>query len=115
MRIKVKVVVFETDPAKWVHCYCSYCPATGYFLGRGNSAEDVICDVTAQLLSVLCHRRKETKLQKLGWEISDNLVIAPIFADDEAIRLAEQSYSTKIVEPKIIVVDVEVPVIQKFY
>ena len=40
-------------------------------------------------------------------------MIPPIFANTEVVRLTEQLYEAKIVEPKIIVVDVELPPYQK--
>ena len=115
MRVQVKLVVFPTDKNKWKHNYCSYCPAIKYFFGRGETIEDVVCAVTIYLLQLLCYRFKYKNLENLGWEIAENSIKVPIFTDEEAVGLAEQSYSTKIVEPKIIVVDVEVPCVRGFY
>lgn len=115
MRVQVKVAVFRTDTNVWGYEYCSYCPATNYPFGRGVSVEEVIADVQSHLLKLLCHRNIYRNLQNLGWEFTDTSIKVPTFTDEEAVRLTEQSYSTKIVEPQIIVVDVEVPNIRGFY
>lgn len=114
MRVKVKIVVFPTDKNKWEYEYCSYCPEINYYFGRADNIRKVIADVQSHLLELLCHRFFYNNLQNLGWKITENSVISPTFTAEEAVSLAEQSYSTKIVEPKIIELDVEVPTIPKF-
>lgn len=115
MRVQVKIVVFMTDVRVWKYNFCSYCPAINYPFGRADSIEKIVADVQSQLLNLLCHREIYKNLHKLGWKITDTSIKVPTFTDEEAVRLTEQSYSTKIVEPKIIVVDVEVPCVRGFY
>ena len=115
MRVQVKMVVFATNKNKWGHSYCSYCPATNYFFGRGETIEEVIADVQSHLFNLLCYRFIYKNLQNCGWEITENSVKSPIFTDEDVVHLAEQSYSTKIVAPKIIELNVEVPRIRGFY
>lgn len=114
MRAKVKVVIFLADKSKWGYNYCSYCPAINYPFGCADTPDKAIANVQSYLLKLLCHREIYTNLQNLGWEITNNSIKYPTFTDEKAISLTEQSYSTKIVEPKIIIVDVEVPTIPKY-
>lgn len=115
MRVRVKVVIFLADKSKWGYNYCSYCPAINYPFGCADTPNEVIANVQSYLLKLLCYREIYTNLQNLGWEFTDTSIKVPTFTDEEAVRLTEQSYSTKIVEPQIIVVDVEVPNIRGFY
>jgi hypothetical protein len=48
-------------------------------------------------------------LKLYGWEVSENSAKPPIFANEEAISLTEQLYEAKIVEPKVIEVNVGLP------
>lgn len=114
MRVQVKLVVFSTDKNKWKYSYCSYCPAINYFFGRGETIQKVVADVQSHLLEFLCHRFIYKNLQNCGWEISENLIKPPIFADEELIRLTEYSYEEKILEYKIVELDVEVPIVPEF-
>lgn len=114
MRVQIKVVVFMTDVNVWKYNFCSYCPAINYSFGMGNSIKEVVADVQSHLLKLLCYREIYKNLQNLGWEFTDTSIKVPTFTDEEAVRITEQFYSTTIVEPKIIVVDVEVPIIPKF-
>ena len=113
--VSVKLVVFKhPEPARW-DTYCSYCPELQYFFGRGETVNEVVEQVHQTLLEELQNRNAYKNLHNLGWNITDTSIKVPIFTDEEAVRLTEQSYSTKIVEPQIIVVDVEVPNIRGFY
>lgn len=112
MRAKVKVVIFFANKSEWGYDYCSYCPAIN-FSGRANTPKEVIAEVQSYLLRMLCYRDVYTNLQNLGWGITDNSIKYPTFTDENAVSLTERYYSTKIVEPKIIVLDVEVPTIPK--
>ena len=113
MRAQAKVIDFMADVHVWGYNFCSYCPATNYF-GMANSVGEVVADVQSHLLRLLCYREVYKNLANLGWEFTDISIKVPTFTDEEAVRLTEQFYSTTIVEPKIIVVDVEVPIIPKF-
>lgn len=113
MRAKVKVVVFPTDKSVCGHKYCSYCPAINYPFRCADSLEAVVADVQSYLLKLLCHRNIYRNLKNLGWYIADNSVKFPNFTDENAVGLTERYYSTKIVAPIIIVIDVEVPIIPK--
>lgn len=111
MRVKVKLVVFRhPEPAEW-GTFCSYCPELKYFFGRGNAKNDVLENVTAYLLRMLCYRNKQSNLKELGWEVSENSVKVPIFTDEESVKLTEKSYGIKITEPQIVEIDVEVPIV----
>ena len=57
----------------------------------------------------LCHRVRYDNLKLYGWEVSENSAKPPIFANEEAISLTEQLYEAKIVEPKVIEVNVGLP------
>lgn len=109
MRVQVKMVVFATDKNKWGSAYCSYCPATRYFFGRGGTIEEVVADVQSQLLRLLCHRFLWSNLINCGWVITDTSVTPPIFTDEEVVKLTEKSYGMAIPEPLIIELNVEVP------
>lgn len=113
MRAKVKVVVFPTDKSVCGHKYCSYCPAINYPFGCADSVEAVVANVQSYLLKLLCHRNIYRNLKNLGWDVADNSVKFPNFTDENAVGLTERYYSTKIVAHKIIVIDVEVPIIPK--
>ena len=115
MRVQVKMVVFTTDKNEWGNAYCSYCPATNYPFGRSDTIEEIVADVQGHLLNLLCHRLIYKNLRNCGWIITENSVKPPIFTDEEVVYLTEQSYSTTIVAPKIIELDVEVPCVRGFY
>ena len=109
MRVKVKLVVFRhPEPAKW-GTYCSYCPEIKDFFGRGETVEDVVLIEKQRLFTLLCNRFKYKNLQKLGWTITENSVIPPIFTPEEALFLTEESYNLKLDNYKILEIDVEVP------
>lgn len=111
MRVQVKLIGFPTDKAKWGHSYCSYCPAIEYAFGRGETLQEVIADVQSRLFNLLCHRFLYRNLQVCGWEVTENSVKPPIFADEELIKLTESSYGESISDYKIVEIDVEAPII----
>lgn len=102
--VSVKLVVFKEGTM-----FCGYSPELMYYINNKTSEEAIVKIVKRHLLQELCHRLRYDKLKKLGWKVFENSVIPPIFADTEVVRLTEQLYEAKIVEPKIIVVDVELP------
>lgn len=107
--VKIRAIVFEHPEPQIFGKFCGYCPATNNFEGRGNSIKDVLTIIRKHLYLDLCHRFKYKNLQNLGWEITNNSIKVPTFTDEEAVRLAEQSYEIKISNPIIIEIDVEVP------
>lgn len=109
MRVQVKIVAFATDKNEWGNAYCSYCPATRYFFGRGDTIEEVVADVQGHLLNLLCHRFIHKNLLNCGWTITENSVKPPIFTDEEVVKLTEKSYGMTIPEPLIVELNVEVP------
>ncbi|MDE7073613.1 MAG: hypothetical protein K2O69_00945 [Odoribacter sp.] len=109
-KISVKVVVFEhPEPQKWGK-YCGYCASIKYECGH-STIQEVIADIQSHLLKLLCHRFIYKNLENYGWCIDEDSVVSPIFADKEIIALTEQLYEVKIVEPKIIEVNVETPIV----
>ena len=113
--VKIKVVVFEhPQPEVWGK-YCGYCPETQNFQSRGNTIDEVLEVVKHHLYLDLCHRFKYTNLQNLGWEITENSIKVPIFADEEAVRLTERSYELKLDKFQILEIYVEVPPAKEFY
>lgn len=113
--VSVKLVVFKhPEPAKW-DTYCSYCPELQYYFGRGETVNEVVKQVRQTLLEELQNRNDYKNLQNLGWEIAENSIKVPIFTDEEAIRLSEQSYEITISNYQIIKIDVEVPPAKKMW
>ena len=109
-KISVKLVLFKEGDK-----YCGYCPELTLYVNNRTS-ENVIVDITREhLFQEVCHRIRYDNLKNRGWKITKNSAIPPIFADEEAISLTEKLYEAKIVEPKIIVVDVELPDAQNLW
>lgn len=104
--VSVKLVVFKTAEEG---LFCGYSPELTYFVNDKTSKNDVVQTVKRHLNQELCHRLRYKNLKIRGWEVSENSVKPPIFADEEIVSLAEQLYETKIIEPQIIVVNVELP------
>lgn len=112
-KISVKAVVFEhPEPQKWGK-YCGYCASIKYECGH-STIQEVIADIQSHLLKLLCHRFIYKNLENCGRRIDENSTIPPIFTDGTLIVLTEQLYEVKIVEPKIIEVNVELPIVPVF-
>lgn len=109
-KVSVKLVIFKEG-----RMFCGYSPELMYYINNKTSEEAIVKIVKRHLSQELCHRLRYDKLKKLGWEVFENSVIPPIFADTEVVQLTEQLYEAKIVEPKIIVVDVELPPTQNLW
>ena len=109
MELKIKVVVFEhPEPQTWCN-YCGYSPANGYFC----SGIDVT-DVSNRIRSIIEFELQQREsfpnhLLKFGWKVSDKSIIPPIFADEELVQRAENSYGLKIDNPIIVELNVEIP------
>lgn len=109
MRVKVKLVVFEHPKPETWRTYASYCPALKDYCGRGNTVKEVIDMETKLFLHYLKCRLKYNSLEKCGWEVSENSAIPPIFTDEEAVKLTEEVFESKIEEPIIVELNVELP------
>ena len=112
MEISVKVVVFQHKKTAaqgnlWSKKYGSYCPELRYFF-HSDSENEIIDNLKRHLYQELCHRFRYDNLKNRGWEITENSIKIPTFADEEYFQMTGKIYPT-IVEPKIIVVNVEVP------
>lgn len=103
-KVTVKLVVFFRSAEK---TYCGYCPELRSFF-RHENEQEVISYIKGNLYRELCHRLRFSILKKLGWKVSENSAIPPIFADEEALIRAKRVYKD-ITEPKIIEVNVELP------
>lgn len=102
--VSVKLVIFKEGDK-----YCGYCPELTLYVNNRTS-ENIIIDITREhLYQELCHRIRYVNLKNRGWKVSENSAIPPIFANEEAISLTEQLYEAKIVEPKVIEVNVGLP------
>lgn len=114
-KVSVKLVVFKhPEPARW-DTYCSYCPELQYFFGRGETVNEVVEQVRQTLFEELQNRNAYKNLQNLGWEITDTSIKVPIFTNEEAVSLTEQSYGIKISNPIIIEIDVKIPPARKLW
>ena len=114
-KVSVKLVVFEhPEPARW-DTYCSYCPELQYFFGRGETVNEVVEQVHQTLLEELQNRNAYKNLHNLGWNITDTSIKVPIFTDEEAVSLTEQSYEVTISNYQIVKIDVEVPPARKLW
>ncbi|MFV0364348.1 MAG: hypothetical protein ACK5LL_14865, partial [Suipraeoptans sp.] len=66
--------------------------------------------ITDVLLLELQHRNKyPIHLEKFGWSVTKDSIIPPNFTNEDLVKLTEESYGIKIVEPIIIELNVEVP------
>lgn len=80
-----------------------------WYVNNRTSENEVINVTKEHLCHELCHRVRYDNLKLYGWEVSENSAKPPIFANEEAISLTEQLYEAKIVEPKVIEVNVGLP------
>lgn len=113
--VSVKLVVFKhPEPTRW-DTYCSYCPELQYFFGRGETVNDVVEQVRQTLLEELQNRNAYKNLHNLGWNITDTSIKVPIFTDEEAVSLTEQSYEITISNYQIVKIDVEIPPARKLW
>ena len=111
MEIKVKLVVFEhPDPAEWDR-YCSYCPELIDFFGRGDTIQHCINWVQRHLEEELKKRDKYKNLKLRNWTYDNNSANPPIFTDEEAVKLTEESYELKLSEYQIFELHAEVPIL----
>lgn len=108
--VSVKLVTFKEGDK-----YCGYCPELTLYVNNRTSENAVVGITREHLYQELCHRIRYDNLKNRGWKITEYSAIPPIFADEEAVSLTEQLYEAKIVEPKIIVVDVELPDAQNLW
>ena len=109
-KVSVKLVVFKSENED---LFLSYCAATRDFASKGKTVEEPIASAKAWLLRLLENRLAYKNLQNYGWEVSENSAKPPIFADEELVRLTEKMHSTKIGNPIIVTIDVELPKAQK--
>lgn len=109
MRVKVKLVVFKHPKPETWRTYASYCPALKDYCSRGNTVKEVLDMETRILLDDLKGRLKYNSLLKCGWKVSENLVIPPIFVEEDAVKRTEELFDCKIEEPIIVELDVELP------
>lgn len=115
MEVKIKVVVFEHPEPQTFGKFCGYCPANGYFCSGAD-----VTDISNRIRDVIVLELQQRKsfpnhLLKFGWQVSENLIIPPIFANEELVHLAESSYSLKISNPIIVELNVKVPPAQKTF
>lgn len=103
-KVSVKLVIFKEGDK-----YCGYCPELSWYVNNRTSENEVVNVTKEHLYNELCHRVRYDNLKLYGWEVSENSAKPPIFADEEAVSLTEQLYEAKIVEPKIIVLNVGLP------
>lgn len=108
MRVKVTLIVFRHPDNIRGLAYEGYCPALREFYAA-NTVEEIKSYMLDSLMLGLEHRIHYDNLKNRGWQVSENSAIPPIFADEEAVKFTENRYKVKIVEPEIIVVDVELP------
>lgn len=115
MRVKVKLVVFKTTEPDFYYGYCR--ELRNFF--RHEQKERVVYYVKNLLYQELCHRLRYENLELLGWKVSENSAIPPIFTDEEAIERARKvfSYSLKYKEvtTEIIELNVELPEIKNLW
>lgn len=102
--VLVKLVIFKEG-----NKFCGYCPVLTFYINDRTSENDVVDVVQEHLYHELCHRLRYDNLKRFGWEVSENSVKVPIFTDEKVVCLTEQLYESKIVEPKIIVINVGLP------
>ena len=81
--------------------YCGYCPALGAFHVM-DSFERLRTYMQRCLDEDLAGRIHYKHLKLRGWEVGENYAKPPIFADEELIRRAEESFQVKIKEPIIV-------------
>lgn len=109
MRVSVKLVVFRhPEPARW-DTYASYCPATNNFCAFGNSVSEIVEKFKKILFRDLQNRLAYQNMENWGWKVSENSAIPPTFTDEEVITKVEALRRDKLVEPKIVEIDVELP------
>ncbi len=109
-KVSVKLVAFKSENED---LFLSYCAATRDFASKGKTIEETVASAKAWLLRLLENRLAYKNLQSYGWEVSENSAKPPIFADEELVRLTEKIHSTKIENPIIVTIDVELPKAQK--
>lgn len=113
MRVEVKLVVFSHEDTAVLGKYCSYCPALKEFQGRGDTVEGCVDDVTQILKWHLVRRLKTVNLRRLGWGVSENSAIPPIFTDEELLFLTEKHYEVRISDYQILNVTVPLPTAER--
>ena len=84
-------------------------PALRYFVDNKKSAEEVLSVINRHFVQELTHRLRYKNLKIRGWEVSENSVKPPTFTDEKIVSLTEQLYEIRIVEPKIVALNVELP------
>ncbi len=109
-KVTVKLVVFKS---KKENLFLSYCAATHDFMSKGKTIEETVTSAKSWLLRLLENRLAYRNLKDYSWEISENSAKPPIFADEELVYLTEKMHNTKISNPIIITIDVELPDPQK--
>ena len=110
MELKIKAVVFEhPEPQTWGN-YCGYCPATLYFCSGANT--DEVSERIKRAIKIECNVHLPERYIKLGWKLLENSIIPPNFADEELIKLTEESYCIKIDNPIIVELNVKISSIE---
>lgn len=109
-KVSVKLVVFKSENED---LFLSYCAATRDFASKGKNLDETVASAKAWLFRLLENRLAYKNLQSYGWEVSENSAKPPIFADEELVHLTEKIHSTKIENPIIVTIDVELPKAQK--
>ncbi len=100
-KVSVKLVMFKQKTIHEEGEYCGYCPALGAFHVM-DSFERLRAYMQDKLERDLEGRIHYKHLKLRGWEVSENSAKPPIFADEELIRRAEESFQVKIKEPIIV-------------
>lgn len=106
----MKLVVFKSEKKD---SFFSYCAATHDFVSKGKTVEETVSSAKSWLLRLLENRLAYKNLQNWGWEVSEDSAKPPIFAEAELVHLTEKMHSTKISNPIIVTIDVEIPKARK--
>lgn len=100
-KVSVKLVMFKQKTIHEEGEYCGYCPALGAFHVM-DSFERLRAYMQRSLDDDVSGRLHFKSLTNLGWDVGENYVKPPIFADEELIRLTEEAFAVKIKEPIIV-------------
>ena len=100
-KVSVKLVIFKQKTIHEEGEYFGYCPALGAFHVM-TSFEKLLAYMQDRLERDLEGRIHYRNLKNRGWEVSENSAKPPIFADEELVKRAEESFEVKIKEPIIV-------------
>ena len=112
MRVTVKAVIFfdkNFAATGSSYPYCVYCKELMFYVNNQSSEEKEVGLIENQLLYFLRCRVSCNNLTRWGWKVSENSAIPPTFTDEEVITKVEALRRDKLVEPKIVEIDVELP------